>query len=74
MKDQVKADLLMDAMSQVTDEQKLAAISEPDFDVTAVEVPDAPGAPALCGAPGTGSADTVVSAGAATDDPGSAPG
>jgi trigger factor len=40
VKDQVKADLLMDAMAQVTEDQKLAAISEPDFDVTAVEVPD----------------------------------
>ncbi len=40
VKDQVKSDLLMDAMAQVTEEQKLAAISEPDFDVAAVEVPD----------------------------------
>src|SRR5262245_5036127 len=40
VKDQVKADLLMDAMAQVTEDQKLAAISEPDFDVNAVEVPD----------------------------------
>ncbi|MCC7085272.1 MAG: trigger factor [Pirellulales bacterium] len=40
VKDQVKADLLMDAMAQVTEDQKLAAISEPEFDVAAVEVPD----------------------------------
>ncbi len=38
--DQVKGSLLMDSLSQVTDEQKLAAISEPDLDVTAVELPD----------------------------------
>ena len=30
--DQVKGSLLMDSLSQMTDEQKLAAISEPDFD------------------------------------------
>ena len=38
--DQVKGSLLMDSLSQVTEEQKLAAISEPDLDVTAVELPD----------------------------------
>ncbi len=38
--DQVKGALLMDSLSQVTEEQKLAAISEPDLDVTAVELPD----------------------------------
>ena len=38
--DQVKGSLLMDAISQVTDEQELSAISEPDFDYDAVEVPD----------------------------------
>ena len=40
VKDQVKSNLLMDSMSQVSDEQKLAAISEPDIDLTAVEMPD----------------------------------
>ncbi len=40
VKDQVKSNLLMDSMAQVTDDQKLAAISEPDFDLAAVEVPD----------------------------------
>lgn len=39
-KDQVKSALLLDSLSQVTEEQKLAAISEPDLDATAVEVPD----------------------------------
>ncbi|MCE9544423.1 MAG: trigger factor family protein [Planctomycetia bacterium] len=38
--EQVKNSLLMDSMSQINEDQKLAAISEPDFDVTAVEVPD----------------------------------
>src|SRR5258708_38352682 len=38
--DQVKGSLLMDSLSQVTDEQKLAAISEPDLDPTAVELPE----------------------------------
>jgi trigger factor len=38
--DQVKGSLLMDSLSQVTDDQKLAAISEPDLDPTAVELPD----------------------------------
>jgi trigger factor len=40
VKDQVKSNLLMDAMAQISDEQKLAAISEPDLDLAAVEVPD----------------------------------
>jgi trigger factor len=40
VKDQVKSNLLMDSMAQVSEEQKLAAISEPDIDLTAVEVPD----------------------------------
>src|SRR5215831_18846981 len=40
VKDQVKSNLLLDSMSQVSDEQKLAAISEPDIDLAAVEVPD----------------------------------
>ncbi len=38
--DQVKGSLLMDSMTQVTEDQKLSAISEPDFDLAAVEVPD----------------------------------
>ena len=37
---QVKGSLLMDSLSQVTEEQKLAAISEPDIDVAAIELPD----------------------------------
>src|SRR6185295_16732526 len=37
--DQVKGSLLMDSMSQVTEDQKFSAISEPDFDPAAVEVP-----------------------------------
>ena len=40
VKDQVKSNLLMDSMAQVSDDQKLAAISEPDIDLAAVEVPD----------------------------------
>jgi trigger factor len=38
--DQVKASLLMDSMAQVTDEEKLSAISEPDIDLGAIEIPD----------------------------------
>ena len=38
--DQVKGSLLMDAISQVTDDEELSAISEPDFDYDAVEVPE----------------------------------
>lgn len=38
--EQVKAALLMDSMSQVNEEHKLAAISEPDLDLDAIEVPD----------------------------------
>ena len=38
--DQVKSELLMDSLAQISEEQKLAAISEPDFDLDAVEVPD----------------------------------
>jgi trigger factor len=38
--DQVKGSLLMDSLSQITEDQKLAAISEPDLDVTAIEMPD----------------------------------
>ena len=36
--DQVKGSLLMDAMTQVTDDAELTAISEPDFDFDAIEV------------------------------------
>lgn len=37
---QVKGTLLMDSLSQVSDEQDFAAISEPDLDLEAVEMPD----------------------------------
>ena len=40
MADQVKGSLLMDSMSQITEDEKFAAISEPDFDPTAVELPE----------------------------------
>jgi trigger factor len=38
--DQVKGSLLMDSMTQVTEDEKFSAISEPDFDPAAVAVPD----------------------------------
>lgn len=38
--DQVKGSLLMDSLTQLTEEQKLAAISEPDLDPMAIEIPD----------------------------------
>ncbi len=38
--DQVKASLLMDSMAQVTDDESLSAISEPELDLGAIEVPD----------------------------------
>jgi len=38
--DQVKGSLLMDSMTQVTEDEKFSAISEPDFDPLAIEVPD----------------------------------
>lgn len=38
--DQIKSKLLLDSMSQVNERQKLAAISEPDFDPAAIEVPE----------------------------------
>jgi len=38
--DQVRGSLLMDSMTQITDDEKFSAISEPNFDPTAVEVPD----------------------------------
>jgi trigger factor len=40
IKDQVKGSLLMDSMSQVSEECDFSAISEPDFDFEAIEVPD----------------------------------
>ncbi len=36
---QIKGSLLMDAIAQVSEEQDFAAISEPDFDYDAIEVP-----------------------------------
>ena len=38
--DQIKGSLLLDSMSQVNEDHDLAAISEPDIDLSAVEVPD----------------------------------
>lgn len=38
--DQVKGSLLMDSMSQVTEDEKFSAISEPDLDPTVISVPD----------------------------------
>lgn len=38
--DQVKGSLLMDSMAQVTEDSKLAAISEPTLDPVAVKIPD----------------------------------
>jgi trigger factor len=40
MKDQVKGSLLMDAVSQVNEDAEFSAISEPDFDFEAIELPD----------------------------------
>ena len=37
--DQIKGSLLLDSMTQITESEKLSAISEPDFDIDAVEVP-----------------------------------
>ena len=37
--EQIKGSLLMDSLSQISEEQKLAAIGEPDLDLSAVEVP-----------------------------------
>lgn len=39
--EQIRSKLLADAMTQVTERQKLAPISEPDLDVAAVLLPDA---------------------------------
>lgn len=38
--EQVKGSLLMDSLTQLTEDHSLAAISEPDFDPTAINVPD----------------------------------
>ncbi len=38
--DKVKSELLMASLAQVNDEEKLAPISEPDFDVEAIEMPE----------------------------------
>ncbi|NLX53606.1 MAG: trigger factor [Planctomycetaceae bacterium] len=38
--DQVKGSLLMDSLSQVSDEYEFSAISEPDFDLDAVSIPE----------------------------------
>lgn len=38
--EQVKNSLLMDSLSQISDEQEFTAISEPDIDLDAVEIPD----------------------------------
>ncbi len=38
--DQVKGSLLMDSLGQVAEDEEFAAISEPDLDLEAVEIPD----------------------------------
>ena len=38
--DQIKGSLLVDSMSQLSDDHKLTPISEPDFDPTSIVVPD----------------------------------
>ncbi len=38
--DQVKGSLLMDSIAQVSDEKSFSAISEPDFDFDAIDIPD----------------------------------
>lgn len=38
--DQVKGSLIMDSLAQISDERDLTPISEPDFDPTAVEIPE----------------------------------
>ncbi|MCE5267416.1 MAG: trigger factor [Planctomycetaceae bacterium] len=38
--EKVKSELLMDCLSQVNEDEKLSAISEPDFDFAAVEIPE----------------------------------
>ena len=39
LNEKIKGSLLMDSMTQVTEEQDFSAISEPDFDFEAVEIP-----------------------------------
>lgn len=38
--DRVKSNLVLDSITQVTEEKELSAISEPDFDFDAVKIPD----------------------------------
>ena len=38
--EKVKGELLMDCLAQVNEQEKLAAIGEPEFDFEAVEIPD----------------------------------
>lgn len=38
--DKVKSELLMNSLSQVNEDEKLAAISEPNFDFAAIELPE----------------------------------
>ncbi|MDA7951142.1 MAG: trigger factor [Pirellulaceae bacterium] len=40
VRDQIKGSLLMDAIEQVNEDEDFSAISEPDFDFSAVEVPE----------------------------------
>jgi trigger factor len=40
MADQVKGSLLMDSVSQINEEAEFSAISEPDFDFEAIELPE----------------------------------
>jgi trigger factor len=40
VQEQVKGKLLMDSLTQISDEHEFSAISEPDFDIEAVKVPD----------------------------------
>lgn len=39
--EQIKGELLMDSLEQLSDEQSLSPISEPDFDPSAIQVPEA---------------------------------
>ncbi|QDU98265.1 trigger factor [Lignipirellula cremea] len=38
--ERVKSELLMDSMTQISDDLKFSAISEPDFDFEAIDIPD----------------------------------
>lgn len=40
IKDKVRSSLLLDSVNQAIQEQKFAAISEPEFDASAIEIPD----------------------------------